>query len=205
MAGAQPDWYLGWIEGAMRLSPGINMHIGHWLIPELFFPAVLMPSIVFGGLYLYPFIEKFFSPDDGDHNVLRLPYEHPFNTALGTGLFMFMLVLLVGGGDDILAVAIGRSVIEIRTILRVLVLVLPPIAAALAYVICSRLRSRRITQATASAHETSPLEEIAAHCEEALQQVEGPMYLTTGTEETQVQPTEVHSTDFAASVIGEGK
>ncbi|HVN21855.1 MAG TPA: cytochrome bc complex cytochrome b subunit, partial [Dongiaceae bacterium] len=38
MPGAQPDWYLGWIEGAMRLFPGVNVRIGGYLIPELFFP-----------------------------------------------------------------------------------------------------------------------------------------------------------------------
>src|SRR5665213_724880 len=155
----------------MRLFPGINLHIGHWLVPELFFPAVLMPSLVFGGLYLYPFIEKFFSPDDGDHNVLRLPYEHPFNTALGAGFFVFMLVLLVGGGDDILAVAIGKSVIEIRTILRVLVLVAPPIAAALAYLICVSMRSKKAARALVAASETSVPEQTAIQSEEILQPI----------------------------------
>ncbi len=42
LPGAQPDWYLGWIEGAMRLFPGINLHLGPYLAPEVFFPAVLL-------------------------------------------------------------------------------------------------------------------------------------------------------------------
>jgi ubiquinol-cytochrome c reductase cytochrome b subunit len=161
MAGAQPDWYLGWIEGAMRLSPGINLHIGHWLVPELFFPAVLMPSLVFGGLYAYPFIEKLFSPDDGeDHNVLRLPYEHPFNTALGAGFFVFMLVLLFGGGDDFIALSLGKSVVEVRTILRILVIVLPPVASVLTYLICARMRNKKAARTAATPHEIFASEEI---------------------------------------------
>src|SRR6185312_5580252 len=45
--GAQPDWYLGWIEGAMRLFPGVNLHLGSYLIPGVFFPGVLFPALVF--------------------------------------------------------------------------------------------------------------------------------------------------------------
>ena len=150
MAGAQPDWYLGWVEGAIRLFPGINLRLGHWLIPELFFPAVLMPSLLFLGLYSWPFVEKLFSSETGDQNVLRLPYEQPILTAGGAGLFTFLLVLLVAGGDDFLALAIGGSVIEVRTILRILVLAAPPCAALLTYFICVRLRKRRDALAAAS-------------------------------------------------------
>jgi ubiquinol-cytochrome c reductase cytochrome b subunit len=143
MAGAQPDWYLGWVEGAIRLFPGINLRLGHWLIPEPFFPAVLMPSLLFLGLYSWPFVEKLFSSDEGDQNVLRLPYEQPILTAGAVGLFTFLLVLLVAGGDDFLALGLHTSVVELRTILRILVLIAPPFAAALTYAVCARMRSRK--------------------------------------------------------------
>jgi ubiquinol-cytochrome c reductase cytochrome b subunit len=148
MAGAQPDWYLGWVEGAIRLFPGINLRIGHWLIPELFFSAVLMPSLLFLGLYSWPFVEKFFSADEGDQNVLRMPYDQPVLTAGGVGLFTFLLVLLVAGGDDFLALAVDGSVIRVRTLLRIAVLVAPPCTAALTYVVCKRLKHRHAARAT---------------------------------------------------------
>jgi ubiquinol-cytochrome c reductase cytochrome b subunit len=154
MAGAQPDWYLGWVEGAIRLFPGVNLHIGHWLIPELFFPAVLMPSLLFLGLYSWPFVEKLFSRDQGDQNVLRMPYEQPILTACGVALFTFLLVLLVAGGDDFLALATGGSVVRIRTILRILVLALPPCAAALTYAVCARIRSRQVSAEPEAEHVT---------------------------------------------------
>lgn len=143
MTAAQPDWYLGWVEGAMRLFPGVNLHVGKWLIPEIFFPAVLMPSLVFGALYAYPFVEKLFSSDEGDQNVLRLPYQQPFNTAIGCGVFVFMLVLLLAGGDDVIAMATGGSVVAIREALRVLVFVAPSITAVLVYAVCERMLRRR--------------------------------------------------------------
>ncbi len=155
MVGAQPDWYLGWVEGAMRLFPGINLRIGHWLVPELFFPAVLMPSLLFLGLYSWPFVEKLFSRDKGDQNVLRLPYEQPILTAGGVGLSTFVLLLLVAGGDDFVALAIGGSVVEVRTILRILVLAAPPCAAALTYFVCAWMKDRKAARAAASADTAS--------------------------------------------------
>lgn len=146
MPGAQPDWYLGWVEGAMRLFPGINVHFGRWVqIPEVFFPGMLFPGLVFATLYAYPFLEKLFSSGDPEkqHNVLRLPYQQPFSTALGCSVLMLMLVLLVAGGDDIIAVATGTSVVAIRAILRVLVFILPAATAALVYPVCVRFRQTR--------------------------------------------------------------
>jgi ubiquinol-cytochrome c reductase cytochrome b subunit len=142
MPGAQPDWYLGWIEGAMRLFPGINLRIGHYLVPEVFFPAMLLPALVFIALYAYPFVEQFVTFDTEQHNVLRLPYRQPVNTAIGCGFFVFVFVLFLGGGDDVIAVATGSSVVTIRTILRILFFVAPAVTAALVYFLCARARRK---------------------------------------------------------------
>jgi ubiquinol-cytochrome c reductase cytochrome b subunit len=152
--GAQPDWYLGWVEGAMRLFPGVNLHVGKWvLVPGVFFPGVLLPALLFATLYAYPFIEKFVSSDDKPHNVLRLPYQHPFNTALGCSVLMFLLVLLFAGGDDVIAVATDSSVVAIRAILRVLIFIVPAGTAALVYVLCAEARRRRTASAAPMAPE----------------------------------------------------
>lgn len=143
--GAQPDWYLGWVEGAMRLFPGVNVRLGAYLIPNVFFPGMLLPALVFVGLYAYPFVEKLIYVDTSDqpHNVLRLPYQQPFNTAFGCAGFMFLLVLFFAGGDDVIAMATSTSVADIRSILRVLSLALPAITFILVWLLCSRVRRRR--------------------------------------------------------------
>lgn len=146
LPGAQPDWYLGWIEGAMRLFPALKFRLG-LLIPDVFFPAVVLPALVFLGLYLYPFLDKLVYGDDSDenHNVLRLPYQQPFNTAFGCAAFVFLLVLLFGGGDDVIATATGASVVTIRGILRVLALALPPLIFAMVYLYCKNVDRRHAT------------------------------------------------------------
>lgn len=156
LPGAQPDWYMGWIEGAMRLFPGVHVRGQVLWIPELFFPAVLFPVGLFLLLYLYPFIEQFLSFDFHQHNVLRLPYEQPFNTAFGCALIMLLLVLEAAGGDDIIAITGNQSVVEIRAILRVLVFVAPVLTWMITYALCRRIRARHEKQSTANESELAP-------------------------------------------------
>ncbi|HET9742654.1 MAG TPA: cytochrome bc complex cytochrome b subunit [Terriglobales bacterium] len=146
--GAQPDWYLGWIEGAMRMFPAVNLHFWNWLVPEVFFPAFLFPCLVFLALYLFPFFERFISLDRQPHNVLRLPYQQPFNTAFGCGAFIFFLTLLFAGSDDVIAVATGGSVVIIRAALRTAFFVAPPLTFALVYLLCKRKNRRSESAAT---------------------------------------------------------
>ena len=59
--GAQPDWYLGWLIGALRLMPNLEIHaFGHTLVPNPFFGGVLFPGIVFGLLYALPWLDRRF-------------------------------------------------------------------------------------------------------------------------------------------------
>jgi ubiquinol-cytochrome c reductase cytochrome b subunit len=136
LPGAQPDWYLGWIEGAMRLFPGVNLRLGHWLVPELFFPAVLFPGLIFVLLYVWPWIDKLIFFDFREHHVLRLPWQQPFNTALGCSLIMMVLVLLFAGGDDVIAIATDTSVVDTRVLLRILFFIAPAVTWVITYALC---------------------------------------------------------------------
>ncbi len=160
LPGAQPDWYLGWVEGAMRLFPSFNLR-GNALVPDVFFPAVVLPGLVFLGLYLYPFFDKLVYDDASveNHNVLRLPYQQPFNTAFGCAAFLFLLVLFFAGGDDVIAVATGTSVVTIRGIFRLLSLAVPPLTFILVYVYCKKLQRGQAARVDAVA-EPPPEEQI---------------------------------------------
>jgi ubiquinol-cytochrome c reductase cytochrome b subunit len=141
--GAQPDWYLGWVEGAMRLFPGVNLRLWGYLIPEVFFPGFLFPCLVFVVLYSLPFLDKLITGDVRAHHVLRLPSDHPLGTAFGCAAFAFVTVLGFAGSDDVLAVFSGTSVIALRTLFRVLVFVAPVFVGAVAYLFCEVSRRRR--------------------------------------------------------------
>ncbi len=139
---AQPDWYLGWAEGGLRLFPSFNLHIWNRLVPEVFFPGVLLPLLLFALLYVYPFIDRWVTGDHEQHHVLLLPYQQPLRTALGCAALAFMSVIFVAGSDDVIAVVTGRSVVAIRTALRVAVFIAPVVAALVAWVTCKLLNIR---------------------------------------------------------------
>lgn len=145
--GAQPDWYLGWVEGAMRLFPPLNIHLDYLLVPGVFFPAVLLPSLVFLGLYLYPFFDKLIASGSPNRscNVLLFPWEQPFHTAFGCAAFMFLLVLFIAGSDDVIAVVTASDVTDIREVLRVLTLAAPPVTFLFVYLWCRSLKHRART------------------------------------------------------------
>ena len=140
---AQPDWYLGWVEGAMRLFPGVNLRLWGYLIPEVFFSGFLFPMLLFITLYSVPFLDKLITGDERPHNLLRLPSDHPLSTGFGVAVITFLVVLEFAGGDDVLAIQAGSSVIWIRTLLRVLVFVLPALFGTLACFLCKRSARRR--------------------------------------------------------------
>jgi len=77
------------------------LHLGHWLIPEAFFPGALFPIMVFLLLYSYPWTDKLISLSIREHNVLRLPRQQPFNSPFGCSLLMFVLIFLIIGGCGI--------------------------------------------------------------------------------------------------------
>jgi ubiquinol-cytochrome c reductase cytochrome b subunit len=69
--GAQPDWYLGWLIGGLRLVPGFDVTIGdRTLVPNPFWGGALFPLVVLGALALWPWLERRLTGDRGWHNVL---------------------------------------------------------------------------------------------------------------------------------------
>src|SRR4029453_15890499 len=122
---AQPDWYVGWLEGALRLFPNWEVNAFGYQIPNPFFPGVLLPLLTFAGLYVYPFVERRLTGDDQEHELLDRPRDRPFRTAFGAGVLTFYVVLFVAGSHDVLATWVGLSVQAVTWVLRVLLFVLP--------------------------------------------------------------------------------
>jgi ubiquinol-cytochrome c reductase cytochrome b subunit len=122
---AQPDWYLGWMEGALRLFPPVEIRLLGFTIPNPFFPAILFPGLTFTMLFLWPFIEQFATGDGRNHELLDRPRDRPMRTALGVGTLTFYAVLLLAGANDVIARKLGFAVGDVTVTLRVLLLALP--------------------------------------------------------------------------------
>jgi len=142
-AGSQPDWYMGWLDGALRLMPNVEFNAwGHTLSLNVLFPAVILPGILFTGLGLYPFIEQWVTGDKRDHNLLDRPRNVPTRTALGVTSIVFYGLLWIGGGNDIIATHFSLSIYAITWTLRIALFTLPPIAFMLTRRFCLGLQRR---------------------------------------------------------------
>ena len=136
---AQPDWYVGWLEGALRLFPPWEVRAGHFMIPNPFFPAVLLPLVFFAGMYAYPFVERRLSGDRAHHELLDRPRFHPVRTGFGVAVLTWFVVLFVAGGQDVIASKWHLSVQALAVTLRVAVLVLPLVTGAVTAAWCRGL------------------------------------------------------------------
>lgn len=136
---AQPDWYLGWLEGALRLFPAFSLWIGPYFIPNVFFSGALVGMVILGGLYFWPFIEAAVTHDREIHHVLDRPRDRPMRTAIGAAGITFLIMLLIAGSDDVIAVLLSKDIITVVNVLRALTLIVPIGTGIITYQICRRL------------------------------------------------------------------
>jgi len=142
-AGSQPDWYIGWMDGALRLMPNIEITAwGHTLSLNVLIPSLIIPGILFTALAIYPFIEQWVTGDKRQHNLLDRPRNVPTRTAIGVMAITFYIILWIGGGNDIIAVQFHSSINAITWTLRVLLFTAPPVAYVITKRICLSLQRR---------------------------------------------------------------
>ena len=143
-AGSQPDWYIGWLEGALRMMPNIEINIAnHWTLSlNVLFPAVVLPGIIFTLMALYPFIERWATGDPRPHHLLDRPRNAPTRTAIGVMSLTFYCLLWAQGGNDLIASTFDIDVFHITWFMRVAIFVLPPIAFVITKRICFGLQRR---------------------------------------------------------------
>lgn len=140
--GAQPDWYLGFSEGLIRVMPGWEINFwGHTLVLGVFIPFSLFPLILLA-LGLYPFIEAWITGDKREHHILDRPRNAPVRTGLGVAWLTLYAVLLIGGGNDIVATHLHLSINVITWFVRIGVFVLPVAAFLVTKKICMGLQRR---------------------------------------------------------------
>ena len=142
-AGSQPDWYIGWLDGALRTMPNIETVIAGYTISwNVLVPSVIIPGIIFTLLAAYPFIEAWVTGDKREHHLLDRPRNAPTRTGLGVMAITFYLLLFIGGGNDLIASAFNMSFNSIIWALRISYFILPPLMFVLTRRICLGLQRR---------------------------------------------------------------
>jgi quinol---cytochrome-c reductase cytochrome b subunit len=128
-AGSQPDWYMGWLEGSVRIFPGFESHFwGITLSWNLIIPALIIPPAFVTLVALYPFIENWIIGDNREHHLLDRPRDVPTRTGIGVAFITFYALLWIGGGNDLVATHLGLSLNSVTWFLRFAVILGPILA-----------------------------------------------------------------------------
>jgi quinol---cytochrome-c reductase cytochrome b subunit len=140
-AGSQPDWYMGFVEGGIRLMPNWEWHIGSttwsWNVA---IPGLGLMGLFFGLMAIYPFVEAWVTGDKREHHVLDRPRNAPTRTAFGVAGITGYTLLMIGGGNDLVATQFDVSLNAVTNVLRVAVFVGPVIAFLVTKRICIGLQ-----------------------------------------------------------------
>ena len=140
-AGSQPDWYMGWLDGLVRMAPPLETHaFGHTISWNILIPGLIIPGILFTGMALYPFIESWISGDNREHHLLDRPRNVPNRTALGAMSLSFMIISLANGGNDIIATHFHLTINGIMWFTRFGLFIVPPIVFIITKRICLSLQ-----------------------------------------------------------------
>jgi ubiquinol-cytochrome c reductase cytochrome b subunit len=140
--GAQPDWYMGFAEGLVRVMPGWEINVaGHTLALGVFIPLTVF-GLVLVAIAVYPFIESWITGDKREHHILDRPRNAPTRTALGVAWVTAYVIMLLGGGNDIFATHFNLSINAITWFVRISYFVGPVIAFIVTKRICMGLQRR---------------------------------------------------------------
>jgi ubiquinol-cytochrome c reductase cytochrome b subunit len=162
-AGAQPDWYMLFLEGSLRLMPGQGTEWvigGYTLSLNVLIPAVVLPGLLFTFLFVYPFLEAKVTGDHREHHVLDRPRNVPVRTGLGVAFLTAFIILALAGSNDLIATHFALSINAITWVFRVLIFVGPVFAFWITKRICLGLQ-RRDRELVLHGHETGRIVRFA--------------------------------------------
>ncbi|MFF4417329.1 cytochrome bc complex cytochrome b subunit [Streptosporangium sp. NPDC001559] len=140
-AGSQPDFYMGFLEGSLRLMPSWEINfLGFTLPMSVLIPALVPMGIIMTGLALYPFLEQWVTGDRSEHHVADRPRNNPHRTSIGISAITFYGVLWLLGANDEISSVFHVSLNWTTYIGRVLVFLGPLVAYIVTYRICLGLQ-----------------------------------------------------------------
>jgi len=128
-AGTQPDWYIGFADGMLRLIPS-NWEfvvLGGTLSLNLIIPIVVL-LLFLVVVAAYPFIEAWVTGDKREHHIAERPRNAPTRTAIGAAGVTFYAVLWAAAASDLIATHFWTTIEGVIITLQVLLIAGPVIA-----------------------------------------------------------------------------
>lgn len=127
---SQPDWFMFWVEGALRLMPPFEVRLPGATLSGPFLAGVAMPVLLLASLVAFPWIERRVTGDYGDHHLADHPLAVPLRAAFAAAVVVFLTALSIGATQDIVARLLRVSVERVTLVLQLVAVLGPPAAAA---------------------------------------------------------------------------
>lgn len=142
-AGTQPDWYIGWLDGALRLAPtGIEFMVGDYTVSTNILLPLVISLVFLAAVAIYPFIENWVTGDKREHHVLDRPRNAPTRTAIGAAGVTFYAVLWAGASTDLIATNFKMSLNQVLVSMQISLIILPFVAFFVTKRLCLALQRK---------------------------------------------------------------
>jgi ubiquinol-cytochrome c reductase cytochrome b subunit len=144
-SGAVPDWYMGFLDGPLRIMPAWELTVGgHPLALGVLIPGLVVPALFFTALALYPLADRRIAGGRPPRGPLPpTPADLANRTAVGVAGLTFYGLLWAAAANDQIAYHLHLDLYMVTWVFRVLVLAGPALAFGLTRVICHALAGRR--------------------------------------------------------------
>jgi ubiquinol-cytochrome c reductase cytochrome b subunit len=142
-SGSQPDFYMGFMEGALRMWPSWTWDAwGHTVAWNVFIPALLPLGLILVGAAFWPFLEQWITGDKSEHHINDRPRNAPTRTALGMAVITFYGILWAEGANDVIADHLDISLYLTTEIARYAIFIGPVVAYIVTKRICLGLQRK---------------------------------------------------------------
>jgi ubiquinol-cytochrome c reductase cytochrome b subunit len=145
---SQPDWYIGFLEGSLRLFPPWETRLFGFVINNVFYSGIVIPGLIFTSLIAVPWIERWLTGDTAEHHLLDRPRDAAVRTATGVACLTVVALLFLGGSQDVIAGTFNISIGHVTTILQIALLLGPPLAWVVTWRLCNTLSGRPAPERT---------------------------------------------------------
>ncbi|MFC7186502.1 cytochrome b [Halorubrum yunnanense] len=127
-----PDWFLMWGYGFLKLTPSwMSFDVLGIHVSSEFVGGLLLPSLVFVAVVIWPFVDRAEEPEHFTRNYL----DRPFPTAVGIVGVTLVMIASIAGMDVIVAEILGTSTAALRPYLIGALVLVPAAAGTLTYAV----------------------------------------------------------------------
>jgi ubiquinol-cytochrome c reductase cytochrome b subunit len=142
-AGTQPDWYIGFADGALRLiPPGLEIEF----LNRTWSFNILIPMVALGAIIvlpmIYPFIEHWITRDNREHHIADRPRNAPTRTAIGAAGVTFYAAMWAAASSDLIATHFDLAMEHVIHFLQAAAILGPIVAYLITKRVCLALQKK---------------------------------------------------------------